>query len=86
MLPCTFLGGLYGTTYIQYIYPYLYSTIVLLVTICYVPYIWEFIESSGIQAFRLDPGSEPYVGNINTGFAKAKIINLTMMCTKIPSG
>ena len=53
MLPCTFLGGLYcityilrglySTTYIQYTYPYLYSTIVLLVTICYVPYIWEFI-------------------------------------------
>jgi len=43
-------------------------------------------ESSGIQAFRLDPGSEPYVGNINTRFTQAKIVNLTMMCNKIPSG
>ena len=43
-------------------------------------------EFSGIQAFRLGPGSEPYVGNINTRFTQAKIINLTMMCNKIPSG
>ena len=43
-------------------------------------------ESSGIQAFRLDPGSEPYVGNIDTRFTQAKIINLTMVCNKIPSG
>ena len=44
------------------------------------------MEFFGIQAFRLGPGSEPYVGNINTRFAQAKIINLTMMCNKIPSG
>ena len=43
-------------------------------------------ESSGIQAFRFCPGSEPYVGNINTRFAQAKSVNLTMMCNKIPSG
>ena len=43
-------------------------------------------ESSGIQAFRLGPGSDPYVGYINTRFAQAKIINLTMMCNKILSG
>ena len=43
-------------------------------------------ESSVIQAFRLSPGSDPYVGNGNTRFAQAKIINLTLMCNKIPSG
>ena len=47
---------------------------------------WRERESFGIQVFRLGPGSEPYVGNINTRFAQAKIINLTMMCNKIPSG
>ena len=43
-------------------------------------------ESSGIQAFRLGPGSEPYVADINTRFTQDNIINLTMMCNKIPSG
>ena len=43
-------------------------------------------QSSRIRAFRLGHGSDPYVVNINTRFAQAKIINLTMMCNKISSG
>ena len=43
-------------------------------------------EFPGVQVFHLGSGSEPYVGNINTRFAQDKIMNLTMMCNRIPSG
>ena len=43
-------------------------------------------EASGIQVFRLGPDSELYVGNINTRFIQAKLINFTLVCNKIPSG